>query len=49
MGIQQAIKELYQLNSTGKQLQKEMVEIAHNWQPYRSLACRHLWKWRDTK
>ena len=49
MGIQQAIKELYQLNSSGKQLQKEITEIAHSWQPYRSLACRHLWKWRDAK
>jgi DNA-3-methyladenine glycosylase II len=49
MGIQQAIKQLYQLNSSGKQLQKEITEIAHSWQPYRSLACRHLWKWRDAK
>lgn len=49
IGIQQAIKELYQLNSSGKELRKEMIEIADCWQPYRSLACRHLWKWRDSK
>ena len=45
--IQNAIKKHYNLLSKGKELHKEMNEIAERWQPYRSLACRHLWKFKD--
>lgn len=45
--IQNAIKKHYNLLSKGKELHKEMNEIAESWQPYRSLACRHLWKFKD--
>ncbi len=45
--IQNALKKHYHLTSKGKELHKEMNEIAVKWQPYRSLACRHLWKFKD--
>ena len=48
LGIQQAMKMLYQLEVEGKELRAEMVKIAENWRPYRTLACRYLWKWKDT-
>ncbi len=47
VGIQQAIKNHYQLTSSGKILQNEMIEVAEVWRPYRTLACRHLWKYKD--
>lgn len=47
LGIQNAIKKLYDLNTTGKQLKLEMVQIAHQWKPYRTYACMYLWRSLD--
>lgn len=47
LGIQQAIKKLYDLEEEGKELKAKMKEIAENWKPYRTIACRYLWKWKD--
>ncbi len=43
LGIQNAIKKLYNLTLAGKELKKEMLALAENWKPNRSLACRYLW------
>lgn len=48
LGIQQGMKKLYNLESTGKDLHKDMEKIAENWKPYRSHASRLIWKWKDT-
>lgn len=47
LGIQQAIKKLYKLEEEGKELKAKMKEIAETWKPYRTLACRYLWQWKD--
>jgi DNA-3-methyladenine glycosylase II len=48
LGIQQAMIKLYQLDFTNKKLLKEeMDKISIKWQPYRTYACLHLWKWKD--
>jgi DNA-3-methyladenine glycosylase II len=49
LGIQNSIKKLYQLETTGRTLKFEMEEIASVWQPYRSIACMYLWRWKDAK
>ena len=49
LGIQNAMKKLYGLNLAGKVLQTEMVQIAENWRPYRTLASRYLWQSLDNK
>lgn len=46
LGIQQAIKKLYQLNHEGRELKQKMVEVADNWRPYRSIVCKYLWHWK---
>lgn len=33
---------------TGKMLYKKLQEIAGVWQPYRTTACRYLWRWQST-
>ena len=43
LAICKAIKAAYRLRSTGKRLEKRMVEIAKPWRPYRTLACEYLW------
>ncbi|HHS95013.1 MAG TPA: DNA-3-methyladenine glycosylase 2 family protein [Phaeodactylibacter sp.] len=45
LGIQKAIVKKYRLRSTGKRLKERMMQIAQPWSPYRSIACRYLWKW----
>jgi DNA-3-methyladenine glycosylase II len=47
LGIQNAMKKLYNLDGKGKVLHQQMTEIAKQWQPYRTIACRHLWRWKD--
>ncbi len=48
LGIQQAMILLYDLDKTNKkQMLHQMQQIAENWRPYRSYACRYLWKYKD--
>ena len=47
LGIQQAIKKLYNLTEEKKELKNKMIEIAEVWKPYRTIACRYLWRWKD--
>ncbi len=47
LGIQNAMKKMYGLEGKGKQLHKQMIQIAEQWRPYRTIASRHLWKWKD--
>ena len=49
LGIQQAMKNLYGLKGKGKDLIMQMHRVADKWRPYRTIACRHLWKWKDKK
>ena len=43
LAIRKAIIQLYHLESTGKQLTSDLMEVASRWQPHRTLACRYLW------
>lgn len=48
LGIQQAMTKLYNLKfETKKELYEQMYKKAEKWQPYRTYACVHLWKWKD--
>ncbi|HOZ88477.1 MAG TPA: DNA-3-methyladenine glycosylase [Bacteroidia bacterium] len=47
LGIQNGIKKLYKLSSEKKALLLEMEQIAENWRPYRTLACRYIWRFKD--
>jgi len=48
-GIQQAIIRLYKLEKLDKKTLKEkMLQISSKWSPYRTYACMHLWRWKDT-
>lgn len=49
LGIQQAMTRLYQLEESGKNLKKRMLELAQPWQPYRTVASRFLWRWKDAQ
>ena len=50
LGIQQAMIKIYKLDkSDKKKLQADMLRISSKWSPYRSYACLHLWRHKDTK
>ncbi len=49
LGIRQAMMKLYGLEDGDRKLFREqVVSIAAKWSPYRSYACVHLWRWKDT-
>lgn len=45
--IFKSIQGMYGLEGTKRELKKQMMEIAEAWRPYRSVACRYLWRWKD--
>lgn len=49
LGIQQAMARLYGLDEKDKNLKQKMIEHAEPWRPYRTIACRFLWRWKDDK
>jgi DNA-3-methyladenine glycosylase II len=50
LGIQQAMIKLYKIKyGTKKELQTKMIAKSQKWAPYKTYACLHLWKWKDTK
>ena len=49
LGIQQAMCKLYKLDPSDKKGMKEkMLKLSIKWSPYRTYACLHLWKWKDS-
>ena len=48
LGIQQGMRRLFLIEETGKQLKNRMIELAEPWRPYRTIACRYLWRYKDT-
>ncbi len=50
LGIQQAMIKLYKIKfETKKELRAKMLKKSASWSPYKTYACLHLWKWKDTK
>jgi len=47
LGIRNTMIRLYEVEENGKQLKPKLLEIAELWRPYRTLACRYLWQWKD--
>ena len=49
LGIRQGMIKLYDVQTTGKILLKDLTSIAEQWRPYRTIACRYIWRWKDAK
>lgn len=50
LGIQQAMQRLFKLEENNPRLLKmRMTELAEPWRPWRTVACRYLWRWKDNK
>lgn len=44
--VRQNTMKAYNVDLKGKELKIKLFEIAQNWSPYRSLACRYLWRFK---
>ncbi|UOR06155.1 DNA-3-methyladenine glycosylase 2 family protein [Hymenobacter aerilatus] len=49
LGVQNAMRQHYGLEETGRALLRRMTKIAETWRPYRSVACKYLWRSLDVK
>ena len=47
IGIRNEMRKMYGIDGEGKKLIEQMRLFATPWKPYRTLACRHLWRHRD--
>lgn len=47
LGIQNSMRDIYKIEETGRAFKAKMKEISLAWQPYRTYACRLLWRWQD--
>lgn len=47
--LKDAVIKLYDLNLSGKELNRELKSISEMWSPYRSYASLLLWAWRDAE
>jgi DNA-3-methyladenine glycosylase II len=45
--IRQGMMRLYGVEGKGKELMTQLTVIAENWRPYRSIACRYVWRAKD--
>jgi len=43
-GIQTKMKSWYGLDLEKKELKTRLISISENWDPYKTLACKYLWK-----
>ncbi len=49
LGIQQAMQRLFKIEEQNPRLLKvKMIELAEPWRPWRTVACRYLWRWKDS-
>lgn len=49
LGIRNAMTALYRIRRTDPpSIKAALFRISEAWRPYRSYACLHLWRWRDS-
>lgn len=44
LGIQTKMKHWYRINLEKKELKARLISISENWNPYKTLACKYLWR-----
>lgn len=51
LGIQQGMIQLYNIeeNLTKKEFRKKLETLSEPWKPYRAIASRYIWKWKDAQ
>ena len=48
LGIQQSMQRLFEIQDKNpRTLKQRIIELAEPWRPWRTVACRYLWRWKD--
>lgn len=47
LGIQNNMKAIYGLTLEKKELKTAIITISENWKPYRTLASKYIWNWKN--
>lgn len=47
LGIQNAMRRLYNICEEGKEFKDKLLSISVQWKPYRTVVCKYLWDWSD--
>ncbi len=47
--LRNVVTHLYSLDAADKNLNKNIQAISEKWRPFRSVASRYLWAWKDQK
>lgn len=47
LGIRLGMGQLYRLSPEEKDFRQRLTQIAERWKPYRSIACRYIWKYYE--
>jgi len=47
LGVQNAMKSIFDFDLKGKALRKRIVELSECWSPYRTIGCMYLWRYVD--
>lgn len=47
--IRQNMVKIYEVTETGKAQITRLHDISAAWQPYRTHACRYIWRWKDSQ
>lgn len=47
LGVRNGMVRLYRLNENGKELRLALTDRAEKWRPYRSAACRYIWRYYE--
>jgi DNA-3-methyladenine glycosylase II len=47
LGIQMAMIKMFNIKGDKKQMKLKMIKHAEKWEPYRTLACKYLWRYKD--
>ncbi|MFN0049615.1 MAG: DNA-3-methyladenine glycosylase family protein [Cytophagales bacterium] len=47
--VRNNVVRLYELEGKGVELKKKILTIAEQWRPYRTVACKYIWRWKDQK
>lgn len=47
LGVQNAMKAIYNIDSKGKAFKKMIIEQSASWSPFRTIGCMYLWRYVD--
>lgn len=47
--VRNNVIKLYQVEGKGAELKRKVLAIAENWRPYRTIACKYIWRYKDSE